>query len=114
MLRLESLLRDLKLALEHSPSAESMKMLQSLPSKHVLKVLNKAKAEALSKNKDALTDVKAKIATATARRRHVRAPATDCAGFLALVLEGSFRFSFISIQTLLQSLQLLLTSPQVL
>ena len=74
----------------------------------------KAKAEALSKNKDALTDVKAKIATATARRRHVRAPATDCAGFLALVLEGSFRFSFISIQTLLQSLQLLLTSPQVL
>ena len=75
----------------------------------------KAKADDLSKNKDALTDVKAKIATATARRRHVRAaPANDCAGFLALVLEGSFRYSFISIQTLLKSLQLLLTSPQVL
>ena len=74
----------------------------------------KAKADDLSMNKDALTDVKAKIATATARRRHARAPATDCAGFLALVLEGSFRYSFISIQTLLKSLQLLLTSPQVL
>ena len=49
----------------------------------------KAKAEALSKNKDALNDVKAKIAKATARRRHARAPATDCAGFLKLVQEGN-------------------------
>ena len=49
----------------------------------------KAKKEALSKNKDALNDVKAKIAKATARRRHARAPATDCAGFLKLVQEGN-------------------------
>ena len=52
----------------------------------------KAKAETLSKNKDALTDVKAKIAKATARRRHARAPATDCAGFLKLVVKGTFLF----------------------
>ena len=56
----------------------------------------KAKAEALSKNKDALTDVKAKIAKATARRRHARAPATDCAGFLKLVVKGTF-YSIINI-----------------
>ena len=48
----------------------------------------KAKAKALSKNRDALNDVKTKIATAAARRRHARAPATDCTGFLALVLES--------------------------
>ena len=47
-----------------------------------------AKIDALSNNKDALIDVKAKIATATARRRHARAPATDCAGFLSLVMES--------------------------
>ena len=50
----------------------------------------RAMAEALSKNKDALND-EAKIAKATARRRHARAPATDCAGFLSLVLESKFQ-----------------------
>ena len=47
----------------------------------------KAKAEALTKNKEALTDVKAKIAKATSSASS-RAPATDCAGFLSLVLQS--------------------------
>ena len=51
----------------------------------------KLKAAALSKNKDALTDVKAKIAKATSsssgRRRFARAAATDCASFIVLVVQ---------------------------
>ena len=62
----------------------------------------KAKAAALSANKDALNDVKAKIASATARRRHARAPATDCAGFLTLVMNSrTCTFNLDSIQLFL-------------
>ena len=50
----------------------------------------KLKAAALSKNKDALTDVKAKVAKATSqsgRRRFAREVATDCGGFISLVVQ---------------------------
>ena len=50
----------------------------------------KQKAAALSKNKDALTDVKAKVAKATgssSRRRFAREAATDCASFIVLVVQ---------------------------
>ena len=46
-----------------------------------------AKATALQANKDAVGDVKAAIASAKSRRRHARAAASDCGGFLTLVIE---------------------------
>ena len=49
-----------------------------------------AKASALKENKDAVDDVKAKITAAKSRRRHARAAATDCAGFLPLVVECKY------------------------
>ena len=52
-----------------------------------------AQAAALSKNKDALGDVKTKIAKATGsstRRRFARAAATDCASFIVLVTTCKF------------------------
>ena len=62
----QTLQRDLRLAKLPSLNVDNMKMLQSQQSNHALKVL-KAKADALSKNKDALNDVKTKIAKATAK-----------------------------------------------
>ena len=47
----------------------------------------KSKVEALAKNKEALNDVKNKIAKATSSSS--RAPATDCAGFVSLVLQSN-------------------------
>ena len=48
-----------------------------------------AKAAALSKNKDALTDVKAKVAKATGSTRAV---ATNCASFLVLIIQCMYIF----------------------
>ena len=56
-----------------------------------------AKASALKANKDAVDDVKAKIAAAKSRRR---AAATDCAGFLPLVVECKYH-NWVQFQTLI-------------